>query len=125
MGWSISYDTNWERDIGYGVSAFCDFPKCKEVIDRGLSYVCGGEFCGGDYGCGLYFCGKHFQYRKPHDYDQTVQLCPRCFSYKKPYEKKSEYPKWLRWKLSDESWDLWRKKNPKEVEEIKLKLINS
>ena len=42
MGWEIGYDDNWERDIGYGVPAECDHPDCQ-VIDRGLSYVCGGE----------------------------------------------------------------------------------
>ena len=33
MGWSIGYDNNWNRDIGYGVPAFCDHPKCdKEKV---------------------------------------------------------------------------------------------
>src|SRR4051812_7048849 len=27
MGWSIGYDSNWQRDIGYGVPAFCDHPQ--------------------------------------------------------------------------------------------------
>jgi hypothetical protein len=43
MGWSIGYDENWKRDIGYGVPAVCDHPKCNKIINRGLSYVCGGE----------------------------------------------------------------------------------
>ena len=50
MGWSIGYDSNWDRDIGYGVPAYCDHPDCNEEIDRGLSYVCGGEPYGGDRG---------------------------------------------------------------------------
>lgn len=42
MGWSIGFDSNWNRDIGYGVPAFCDHPGCTAEIDRGLAYVCGG-----------------------------------------------------------------------------------
>ena len=56
MSWSIGFDSNWNRDIGYGVPAYCDNPKCNKEIDRGLSYVCGGEAFGGEKGCGLYFC---------------------------------------------------------------------
>ncbi len=37
MGWSIGYDDNWKRDIGYGVRATCDHPACNAKIDRGLS----------------------------------------------------------------------------------------
>ena len=47
MGWSLGYDRNWKRDVGYGVPAICDDPECTEEIDRGLSYVCGGEPYGG------------------------------------------------------------------------------
>ena len=28
MGWSIGYDEKWQRDIGYGVPAICDYPGC-------------------------------------------------------------------------------------------------
>ena len=42
MGWAVGFDNNWNRDIGYGVPAICDFPGCGEEIDRGLGYVCGG-----------------------------------------------------------------------------------
>jgi hypothetical protein len=52
MGWSIGFDTTWNRDIGYGVPAICDRPGCGEAIDRGLSFVCGGEPYGGEKGCG-------------------------------------------------------------------------
>ena len=45
MGWSIGFDTRWNRDIGYGVPAYCDHPGCNKEIDRGLSHVCGGEPC--------------------------------------------------------------------------------
>jgi hypothetical protein len=74
MGWSIGWDSNWQRDIGYGVPAYCDHPNCHEHIDRGLSYVCGGEPYGGDEGCGLYFCSQHLFIERGHP-----QRCERCW----------------------------------------------
>lgn len=92
MGWSLGYDVNWKRDIGYGVPAFCDHPKCNKEIDRGLSYVCGGEPYGGEYGCGLYFCSEHLTWMNGNN----PQACPRCNAYKPPYKRiKPEHPKWL------------------------------
>jgi len=110
MSWAIGYDSNWHRDIGYGVVAYCDHPKCNEVIDRGLSYVCGGDPEGGDRGCGLYFCEKHLQsgVRLP-------QLCERCRKRRKAFDLKPEHPRWLWWKLNDPSWAEWREENPEEV----------
>ncbi len=43
MSWAVGFDETWQRDIGYGVPAYCDHPGCMAEIDRGLSYVCGGE----------------------------------------------------------------------------------
>jgi hypothetical protein len=43
MGWSLGYDTTWNRDIGYGVPAYCDHPDCHKKIHRGIAYVCGEE----------------------------------------------------------------------------------
>lgn len=112
MGWSIGYDNQWERDIGYGVPAYCDHPKCDCEIDRGLSYVCGGEPYGGEKGCGLYFCPPHLM--------DAYQRCSRCARYKIPYKKISpEHPKWIRWKLTDKSWAMWRKENKDEVKKLK------
>ena len=71
MGWSVGYDSKWERDIGYGVPAICDHPGCNKEIDRGLGYVCGGEPYGGEHGCGLFFCGEHLLMTK------KGQLCGR------------------------------------------------
>lgn len=114
MGWSIGYDDNWKRDIGYGVPAYCDHPDCNEVIDRGLSYVCGGHPFGGERGCGLYFCGKHL-----YLHGRLPQLCDRCCPrIKKPFKAKPDHPEWIKWKLTDESWQQWREENPDEV--IKL-----
>lgn len=102
MGWSIGYDDNWKRDIGYGVPAFCDHPGCGEEIDRGLGYVCNREQpYGGDHGCGLFFCGKHRGYKCKH----------------KGFVATPDHPEWIDWKLTDESWEQWRKDNPEWVKE--------
>lgn len=89
MGWSVGFDSNWGRYIGYGVPAYCDHPKCSKVIDRGLAYVCADqEPYGGEKGCGLFFCGDHSDYRG---------RCPKCRRYDhKPYAPKPEHPTWLR-----------------------------
>lgn len=131
MGWEIGYDSSWDRDIGYGVVAYCDQPGCRKVIDRGLSYVCSGKPYGGDDGCGLYFCHKHHShYRNPDDdNDEAHSLCVRCARGSKPFKPKSEHPRWLRWKLSDSSWAEWREENPNTVrryrEQIKRQTTGS
>ena len=114
MGWSIGYDATWQRDIGYGVPATCDFPGCGAEIDRGLSYVCGCEPYGGDDGCGLYFCFKHLSYRgaKP-------QQCSRCINYRQPFKATPDVVEWINHKLTDESWARWRAESPKEVAELR------
>lgn len=58
MGWSYCGKDRLGRDIGYGVDATCDYPKCKKKIDRGLGCLC-GEIHGDDLGCNKYFCGDH------------------------------------------------------------------
>ena len=72
MGYEIGYDDTWDRDIGYGVPAECDHPDCHTRIDRGLSYVCGGEPYGGELGCCLFFCEDHLFYaEKTPEYAQS------------------------------------------------------
>ena len=111
MGWAVGYDTNWKRDIGYGVPAICDYPNCGAHIDRGLSYVCGNEQpYGGEHGCGLFFCNNHMHYTR----DRGI-LCPRCSRNKPPYDPTPDTIEWMRWKLRDLSWKEWRDEHPKEV----------
>ena len=110
MGWSIGYDTVWNRDIGYGVPAYCDHPGCDAKIDRGLSYVCGSEPYGGEHGCGLYFCTEHLSPGLESD------LCERCLFEKPPFEAKKDHGDWIQWKLTDESWAEWRKENAEWVQ---------
>ena len=101
MGWSIGWDDNWKRDIGYGVPSLCDHPECSERIDRGLSYVCGNEPKGGEHGCGLYFCGKHLF--------GSNNTCIRCFEDREAFEPKPDLPEWTQHKMTHESWAEWRK----------------
>lgn len=117
MGWEIGYDTDWKRDIGYGVAAYCDHPRCTKVIDRGISYVCGGEPYGGDKGCGLYFCSAHLRF---HDFidGETRQVCFRCDDHKSPYAPKPEHVEWIAWKLTDASWAEWRLLNQAKVRKL-------
>jgi hypothetical protein len=118
MGWSIGYDSYWNRDIGYGVPAYCDHLGCGAEIDRGLSYVCGGEPYGGDRGCGLYFCEKHL-----HFHARLPQLCCRCSPRnRKPFTPTPDHPDWIKHKLTDKSWRQWRKENPEEVDVLRKQL---
>jgi hypothetical protein len=121
MGWSIGFDSTWNRDIGYGVPAFCDHPGCNKKIDRGLAYVCGGAPYGGWRGCGLFFCDEHrgFYNKKINGSLEYFELCYRCGHYKKPYTPKPDHPEWIAFKLVDKSWDRWRSENPELVEVMK------
>lgn len=114
MGWSVGFDDHWDRDIGYGVPAYCDHPDCDEKIDRGLSYVCGGDVYGGERGCGLFFCGKHLA--------ALCALCSRCRNRKRPFTPKPEHPEWMRHLLTDASWAPWRRTHQKRVKEFRLAL---
>lgn len=107
MGWALGFDKNWNRDVGYGVPAFCDHPECNEVIDRGLAFVCcEEEMYGGENGCGLYFCPKH---------RGLSNKCERCDAGEDPFTPKPDHPEWVNHKLTDESWSEWRDKHPEEV----------
>ena len=122
MGWSLGYDNQWNRWIGYGVPAYCDHPKCNKSIDRGLAYVCGNEPYGGERGCGLYFCEEHL--------GGANSLCQRCYAAEAAreageddaeaiaFDPKPEHPEWIHHLMTDESWAEWRAKNPKEVAKL-------
>lgn len=106
MGWSIGFDTKWDRDIGYGVPAYCDHPDCDEVIDRGLAHVCAEQMpYGGENGCGLYFCGAHLTWS-----DRLECLaCEKCDEGKgEQFEPKPDHPDWINHKATDPSWAGWR-----------------
>jgi hypothetical protein len=118
MGWSIGFDSHWRRDIGYGVPAECDHPKCKKRIDRGLAHVCAGsEPYGGD-GCGLYFCERHLSHCRERI---GGRCCARCGTYRAAYKPKPDIARWVRHKLTDASWERWRRENPHEVETLRAR----
>lgn len=114
MSWSIGFDTNWGRDIGYGIPAICDHPGCREKIDRGLSHVCGNEPYGGERGCGLYFCAKH--------HNGEYSMCEKCTNKELPFDPKPECAEWVHFKSTDESWAEWRRENPGAIELLKLRM---
>jgi hypothetical protein len=121
MSWAVGYDSNWKRDIGYGVPAICDRPGCGEAINRGMEYVCGSEPYGGDKGCGLFFCEGHLTgWRKSGD--RHVRVCGRCDKSRAPYKPTPDTSDWVEWKLTDESWGLWRGENPAAVEAMRATL---
>lgn len=96
MSWAHRYDEAHKRDIGYGVTAYCDHPGCTEVIDRGLSYRCGSVHS--DDGCGLYFCGNHLYTQE----NSSSGLCERCIAQKDPFPPKPDHPDWIKLKLENE-----------------------
>lgn len=108
MGWSIGFDDNWNRDIGYGVPAFCDAPGCSKKIHRGISHVCGAAPYGGSKGCGLYFCNDHLYFHLFKDME-IADVCYRCHHHKSSYKPKPDHPEWIKFKLTDPSWLAWRK----------------
>lgn len=100
MGWAVGYDERWQRDIGYGVPATCDHPKCGAEIDRGLSYVCAQQQpYGGERGCGLFFCGQHAD---------GEGFCARCQRHRPPFDPTPDVPEWIEHKETDPSWADWR-----------------
>ena len=113
MGWSIGFDEKNKRDIGYGVPAVCDHPGCNKEIDRGLSFVCGGEPYGGDDGCGLFFCDDH---------RDLNSLCDCCANDRDQFPAKPDLREWVEWKLTDESWRQWRVENSALVETMRANL---
>lgn len=70
---------------GYVFDATCDHPGCEAVIDRGLSYACGGMH--GVYDkehgiecCEMYFCGEHMTGCHPYANNDDIMIfvCEEC-----------------------------------------------
>lgn len=135
MGYAV-YSIGNGRFGGYGVPAYCEHPGCKKVIDRGMSYACGGEPFS-EIGCDKYFCTKHRHYagfkidgdggRCDHDDDcecDFKDVCKACADGTDSFPYKPEHPRWIRHVLKDESWKQWREKYPFYVEDYKKQLEN-
>lgn len=78
MGWGYGIDANG-REVGYRVTATCDWPGCDSEIDRGLSHACGGMHDENEVGCAGYYCTKHLMgsRRRPGG-DGGVSVCNDC-----------------------------------------------
>lgn len=77
MSWSHCGKDSAGRDIGYAHSATSDQPGCKTVIDRGLSYACGGMHGSTETGCEKYFCSEHLEYTVDDNEDFST-VCEGC-----------------------------------------------
>lgn len=144
MGYAVYFSSKNNRWQGYGVTAYCDHPDCKETIDRGMGYVC----CGNQEhsnSCGGFYCAKHeslcqlitedefedfeddeVQEQLEHyglaemplfDEDGYFYHCQH-----KPIEAK-EHPDWIKHVENDESWEEWRNNNPKALSLMKSQLF--
>ena len=92
MGYANCGKDSQDRPIGYTVEAVCDHEGCDEVIDRGLSYACGGDHdfstntdhpMGESLSCDKYFCGQHlYMMLVPYSLDRKephlATLCSSC-----------------------------------------------
>lgn len=121
MGYQVYEDVkarDWGvyRWAGYGVPAECDYEGCDAQIDRGLYYCCEehvywveegeDELEVFDEGCYKFFCYKHL-----HETDAHEFMAP-----------KPDGSEWVGHMLTHESWEEWRTRNPKRVNEMKEKL---
>lgn len=87
MGYG-SYTLQSGKTAGYLVDATCEHPGCKEKIDRGMAFACGGEPGEqGGWSCEGYFCGKHLfsvgvlpDSAAAVELRECVSVCAQCTS---------------------------------------------
>lgn len=107
-------DRGVDRWAGYGVPAICDMPDCGAEIDRGMGYRC-EKYVTYEWdaeleveseieleGCELHFCDAHLEH-STHGDDVTP---------------KPDTAEWEDHILSDESWEDWRRDNPRSKDEM-------
>lgn len=123
MGYACYYQDQHKRFAGYGVIATCDHPKCDEVIDRGISYMC-GAYDGDDgcnHGCGMFFCSQHRDSSycaSDEEQDDGVylgELCERCSSDKLPFNPKADHKIWKKHMRKHPSWAEYRAEKAKRL----------
>lgn len=117
MGWAIGQDRNRRRHIGYGVPATCDHPGCGTVIDRGISYACGGGVTGEVDNCGLFFCEDHRAYFLEDLNGGGESVCERCANDQSPFEPSPDTAEWAQHVLTDDSWAPFREAEPAWTED--------
>jgi len=79
MGWGDCGTDTSGRPIGYLHQGTCDHPGCTELIDRGLSYACGGMHGEDEVSCGKYFCSDHLSNCVEIGYREYVHVCSSCY----------------------------------------------
>jgi hypothetical protein len=95
MGYSVYWSNRrWQ---GYGVPAYCDYPECKNEIDRGLGYQHEDDK---ENGTPSVFCCSDHQTYNYDEFNPDLTI---------------EHPEWIEHVLTDDSWDEWRKENPELV----------
>lgn len=77
MSWSHCGTDKQSRLIGYAHEAVCDHEGCSKVIDRGLSYACGGMHGQDEHSCDKYFCEEHLEWTVQLD-DHYIDVCQDC-----------------------------------------------
>lgn len=80
MGWGDCGQDSQGRNIGYVFPATCDFPGCKEKIDRGLAYACGGMHGEDSYSCEKYFCYNHKNKHIDTPDGDCLSICQNCLT---------------------------------------------
>lgn len=110
MGWAVCWCSEWKRDVGYGVPAYCDYPGCTEEIDRGLGYACTENHYGmNDESCGRYYCSTH----ECAEWNEETE--ERICGHDDDNHISEDHPRWIHHKLTDETWGPWRDENPEWV----------
>ena len=82
MGWAYCGEVDG-REVGYGVTATCDFDGCDTEIDRGLGYICGKmhhDQWSDEPGCGRYFCSEHRGWFADEDEDEYPNCSHRQYT---------------------------------------------
>ena len=140
MGYSVYFSDKNNRWQGYGVPAYCDYPDCKNVIDRGMGYVC-CENQNHMASCEHFFCEEHkYQYvyqdeledmtdeeleelgidsrdEEPCDEDDGIICC------KHKIEPK-EHPSWIKHVSADDSWKQWREEESELWKEMQSRQVD-
>jgi hypothetical protein len=80
MGWSNCGTDSKGRPIGYAHEAVCDYDGCNNVIDRGLSYACGGMHGHNGVDCDGYYCPQHLRTFVEHDGHECT-VCDTCLAH--------------------------------------------
>jgi len=136
--WYSVYEIWNNRFWGYWVSTICEHPDCNKEIDRWMSYACWWEPFSEKW-CDRYFCEKHTNYvefdsmwdmikeesKEDKQGNECYPLCERCAKNEEPFNYKPESKEWLEHIISDESWEIWREKNPKILKTYKEQLGKS